>query len=76
MSIILLVFSINVFAYYKYTQESGTNFYGGGTADKAETIRAQVLPYNKGYAILADITRPLRIEFIGVYQCLKHFSFL
>ena len=63
------------FAYYKYTQEPGTNFYEV-TADKAETIGDQVLSYNKGYAILANITRPLRIEFTGVYQCLKHFSFL
>jgi len=29
LSIILLIFSINAFAYYKYTQESGTNFYVG-----------------------------------------------
>ena len=37
LSVILLVFSINGFtAYYKYTQESGANFYVG-TADKAET---------------------------------------
>jgi hypothetical protein len=38
LSIILLVFSINGFtAYYKYTQESGTNFYVG-TADKADAM--------------------------------------
>jgi len=38
LSVILLVFSINGFtAYYKYTQESGTNFYVG-TADKADAL--------------------------------------
>jgi len=38
LSVILLVFSINGFtAYYKYTQESGTNFYVG-TADKADAM--------------------------------------
>jgi len=38
LSIILLVFSINGFtAYYKYTQESGTNFYVG-TDDKADAL--------------------------------------
>jgi hypothetical protein len=38
LSIILLVFSINGFtAYYKYTQESGTNFYVG-TADKSDAL--------------------------------------
>ena len=38
LSIILLVFSINGFtAYYKYTQESGTNFYVG-TGDKADAL--------------------------------------
>jgi hypothetical protein len=37
-SIILLVFSINVFtAYYKYTQESGTNFFVS-TADKSDAL--------------------------------------
>ena len=38
LSILLLVFSINGFtAYYKYTQESGTNFYVG-TADKSDAL--------------------------------------
>jgi len=38
LSIIFLVFSINGFtAYYKYTQESGTNFYAG-TADKSDAL--------------------------------------
>jgi len=38
LSIILLTFSISGFtAYYKYTQESGTNFYVG-TADKADAL--------------------------------------
>lgn len=38
LSIILLVFSINGFtAYYKYTQESGANFYVG-TDDKADAL--------------------------------------
>jgi len=38
LSIILLVFSINGFtAYYKYTQESGANFYVG-TGDKADAL--------------------------------------
>ena len=38
LSIILLVFSINGFtAYYKYTQESGTNFYVGA-GDKADAL--------------------------------------
>jgi hypothetical protein len=38
LSIILSVFSINGFtAYYKYTQESGTNFYVG-TDDKADAL--------------------------------------
>lgn len=38
LSIILLVFSMNGFtAYYKYTQESGTNFYVG-IADKADAL--------------------------------------
>jgi len=38
LSIILLLFSINgLTAYYKYTQESGTNFYVG-TADKADAL--------------------------------------
>jgi hypothetical protein len=38
LSILLLVFSISGFtAYYKYTQESGTNFYVG-TADKADAL--------------------------------------
>ena len=38
LSIILLVFSINGFtAYYKYTQESGANFYVG-IADKADAL--------------------------------------
>jgi len=38
LSIIFLVFSINgLTAYYKYTQESGTNFYVG-TADKADAL--------------------------------------
>lgn len=38
LSIILLVFSINGFtAYYKYTQESGVNFYVG-IADKADAL--------------------------------------
>lgn len=38
LSIILLVFSISGFtAYYKYTQESGTNFYVG-TDDKADAL--------------------------------------
>jgi len=38
LSIILLVFSANGFtAYYKYTQESGANFYVG-TADKADAL--------------------------------------
>jgi len=38
LSIILLIFSISGFtAYYKYTQESGTNFYVG-TDDKADAM--------------------------------------
>ena len=38
LSVILLVFSVNGFtAYYKYTQESGTNFYVG-TADKSDAL--------------------------------------
>jgi hypothetical protein len=38
LSVIFLVFSINGFtAYYKYTQESGTNFYVG-TDDKADAL--------------------------------------
>jgi len=38
LSIILMVFSTSGFtAYYKYTQESGTNFYVG-TADKADAL--------------------------------------
>ena len=38
LSIILLVFSVDGFAlYYKYTQESGANFYVG-TADKADAL--------------------------------------
>jgi len=38
LSIILLVFSINGFtACYKYTQESGANFYVG-TGDKADAL--------------------------------------
>jgi len=38
LSVILLVFSINGFtAYYKYTQESGTNFYVG-TDDKSDAL--------------------------------------
>ena len=38
LSVILLVFSISGFtAYYKYTQESGTNFYVG-TADKSDAL--------------------------------------
>ena len=38
LSIILMIFSINGFtAYYKYTQESGTNFYVG-TDDKADAL--------------------------------------
>jgi len=38
LSIIFLVFSVNGFtAYYKYTQESGTNFYVG-TDDKADAL--------------------------------------
>ena len=38
LSIILLIFSINGFtAYYKYTQESGANFYVG-TGDKADAL--------------------------------------
>lgn len=38
LSIIFLVFSMNGFtAYYKYTQESGTNFYVGA-ADKADAL--------------------------------------
>lgn len=41
LSIILLVFSINIFAYYKYTQESGTNFYVG-TDGKAIPWRIQM----------------------------------
>ena len=38
LSIILMVFSLNGFtAYYKYTQESGTNFYVG-TDDKSDAL--------------------------------------
>jgi len=38
LSIILVVFSINGFtAYYRYTQESGTNFYVG-TDDKSDAL--------------------------------------
>ena len=38
LSIILLIFSINGFtSYYKYTQESGDNFYVG-TADKSDAL--------------------------------------
>ena len=40
LSIILLVYSVNSiigFAYYEYTQESGTNFFVG-TADKADAL--------------------------------------
>ena len=38
LSIILLLFSVNGFtSYYKYTQESGTNFFVG-TADKADAL--------------------------------------
>jgi len=38
LSVIFLVFSVSGFtAYYKYTQESGTNFYVG-TDDKADAL--------------------------------------
>ncbi len=51
LSILLLVFNINGFAdYYKYTQESGTNFFVG-TADKADALEDQ----NEVRQILDDL---------------------
>ena len=37
LSIIILVYNVSGFAYYEYTQESGTNFFVG-TADKADAL--------------------------------------
>ena len=67
LSVILLVFSISGFtAYYKYTQESGTNFYVG-TADKADALEDT----NEIRQILDDL---VEIGFDGIHpiqpQCM------